>query len=187
MSNKQSLAGALLAVALLADAGGAVAAEAAADASGFYGGISLRNAGNHSEGVSVGHLLTNPASIWNRYASPVAEDTGSRTLAYGGYRFANDLAVEAAVATFDGFALRPSLATARRGVGLSLVPDAESAGKAWNVDVFTTWEFSNRMSLYGRLGYAQTEAQPLTFRGSTATPRGAIATASTMASACATT
>jgi opacity protein-like surface antigen len=109
--------------------------------------------------VSVGHLLANPASAWNRYTSPLAEDNGSRTLAFGGYRFGNDFAVEAAVGTLDRYTLQP-LTGARRGVGLSLVPEADAAGKTWNVDVYTTWEFRSRMSLYGRLGYAQTEAQP---------------------------
>jgi opacity protein-like surface antigen len=160
MSKKQTLAGAAFAALLLAAAGGAVAADAPADPSGFYGGVTLRNAGREGAGVSVGHLLANPASIWNRYTSPVAEDNGSRTLAFGGYRFANDLAVEAAVATVDSYTLQPSLGGARRGVGLSLAPQAAPAGKTWNVDVFTTWEFRDRMSLYGRLGYAQTEAQP---------------------------
>jgi opacity protein-like surface antigen len=165
MSNKHILAGVYFAVALLVPAGGAVAAEAPADISGFYGGISLRNAGNDADGVSVGHILANPASIWNRYTSPVAEDNGNRTLAFGGYRFRNDLAVEAAVATFDRYSLQPSLTSARRGVGLSLAPEAESVGKAWNVDVYTTWEFRNRMSLYGRRGYAPTEAQSAYFPG----------------------
>jgi len=162
MSRKQTLASSAFAVALLASAGGAAAAEtpAAADANGFYGGVSLRNAGHDSEGVSVGHLLANPASVWNRFTSPVADDNGSRTLAYGGYRFGNDVAVEAAVATSDRYALQPTLTSARRGVGLALVPDADAAGKTWNVDVYTTWEFKTRMSLYGRLGYAQAETQP---------------------------
>ena len=46
-------------------------------------------------------------------------------------------------------------------------------GKAWNVDVYTTWEFRKRMSLYGRLGYAQTEPQPAYLPGFAATSRGA--------------
>ena len=118
----------------------------------------------------------------------MAEDTGSRTLAYGGYRFANDLAVEAAVATFDRYALRPSLAGARRGVGLCARAGRRGAGKAWNVDVYTTWEFRNRFSLYGRLGYAQTRnAACLPAGVQRATSCAAIATASTTASACATT
>jgi opacity protein-like surface antigen len=160
MSTKQTLARAALAVVLLAAAGGAGAADATADTGGFYGGVTLRNAGRDGAGVSVGHILANAASIWNRYTSPVAEDNGSRTLAFGGYRFANDLAIEAAVATVDSYALQPSLTAPRRGVGLSLAPQADASGKTFNVDVFTTWEFRDRMSLYGRLGYAQTDAQP---------------------------
>jgi opacity protein-like surface antigen len=159
MFQKQLLAGVSFAVWLLAPAGGAVAAEAAADVSGFYGGVSLRDEGRDTNGVTIGHILANPASIWNRYTSPIAGDSGNRTLAFGGYRFGNDVSVEAAVATMDSYALRPSMTSARRGVGLSLVPDAEP-GKAWNVDLYTSWEFKSRMSLYGRLGYAQTETQP---------------------------
>jgi opacity protein-like surface antigen len=160
MLKKQLLTRAVFAVCVLASAGGAVAAETPADTSGFYGGISLRTAGKEGDGVSLGHLLANPTSVWNRFASPVAEDTGNRTLAYGGYRFANDVAVEAAVATVDRYSLQPSPNGTRRGVGLSLVPEADAAGKTWNVDVYTTWEFRNRMSLYGRLGYLSTETQP---------------------------
>ena len=162
MSRKQTLAASAFAVALLVSTGGAAASDtsAAADANGFYGGISLRNAGHDGGGLSVGHLLANPGSVWNRFASPVADDNGSRTLAFGGYRFGNDVAVEAAVATSDRYSLQPALPSTRRGVGLALVPDADAAGKTWNVDVYTTWEFRSRMSLYGRLGYAQSETQP---------------------------
>ena len=46
---------------------------------------------------------------------------------------------------------------ARRGVGLALVSDGESS-KAWNVDVYTSWAVRKSLSLYGRLGYMQSEA-----------------------------
>ncbi len=168
MFDKQLLATIFSGVLSLAVAGGAAAADVpAADGSGFYGGISLRNAGQDGDSASVGLRLANASSVWNRFASPVADDNASRTLAFGGYRFANDLAVEAAVGTTDRYALQPLLTTPRRGVGLALAPDADSAGKAWNVDVYTSWEFRKRMSLYGRLGYAQTDAQPTSFAGFT--------------------
>jgi opacity protein-like surface antigen len=152
MLAKQTLAvGALV---LLALSPAARAADgAAAVASGFYGGISLRNAGQEGEGISLGHL----SSVWGRFSLPVSDDAGSRTLAYGGYRFGNELALEAAVATSDRFSLQPVLPGARRGVGLALASEGDSS-KAWNVDVYTTWEFKKSMSLYGRLGYAQSEA-----------------------------
>lgn len=143
---------------LAAAAGSALAADpatSATDTSGFYGGIALRDAGQRSEGVTLGHLT----SVWNRFAPPLAEDSGSRTLAFGGYRWSNDVAVEAAVSTLDRYSLQPTLPNARRGVGLALSSDSDASGKAWNVDVYTTWEFRTRMSLYGRLGYAQTEPQ----------------------------
>lgn len=142
------------AVLLAALAGGARAAPVAAgDAGGFYGGISMRNAGQDAEGVALGHLN----SVWARFALPTADDAGSRALAYGGYRFANDLAVEAAVATSDRFSLQPVMPGTRRGVGLALVSDGESS-KAWNVDVYTSWAVRKSLSLYGRLGYMQSEA-----------------------------
>jgi opacity protein-like surface antigen len=143
---------------LAAAAGSALAAEpasSAAETPGFYGGIAVRDAGQQSEGVTLGHLT----SVWNRFAPPLAEDSGSRALAFGGYRWSNDVAVEAAVSTLDRYSLQPTLPNARRGVGLALSPDADATGKTWNVDVYTTWEFRKRMSLYGRLGYAQTEPQ----------------------------
>ncbi|MFO1323793.1 MAG: outer membrane beta-barrel protein [Burkholderiales bacterium] len=134
-------------------------APAPADAAGFYGGISLRDSGRDGDGIQFGHLT----SVWSRFALPVTDDVGSRTLAYGGYRWANDLAVEAAVATIDRYSLQPLRNSGRRGVGLALASDGDVGSKAWNVDVYTTWEFRKSMSLYGRLGYAQSESsQPYT-------------------------
>jgi opacity protein-like surface antigen len=145
---------------LAAACGGALAADLAppaSDPSGFYGGIALRAAGQESDGVSLGHLT----SLWSRFTPALAEDTGNRTLAYGGYRWSNDVAVEAALstATIDRYSLQPTLPGMRRGVGLALAQDGDVGSKTWNVDVYTTWEFRKRMSLYGRLGYAQTEPQ----------------------------
>jgi len=155
MFKNQLLSSVLVIVA--AAAGSALAAEpapTASDNAGFYGGISLRAAGQQSEGLSLGQV----SSVWNRFAPPLAEDNGNRTLAYGGYRWANDVAVEAALSTLDRYSLQPSITGARRGVGLALTQEND-AGKTFNVDVYTSWEFRKRMSLYGRLGYAQTEAQ----------------------------
>ena len=143
----------------LATASGAFAPDvtaAPADAAGFYGGISLHTSDRHGDGVTFGHLT----SVWSRFALPVAEDIGSRSLAYGGYRWSNDLAVEAAVATADRYSLQPLSLGNRRGVGLALASDGEVVGKTWNVDVYGTWEFRKSLSLYGRLGYAQSDAQP---------------------------
>lgn len=153
MSTIQKLA--VVSAVLLALSGSALAADppqAPDKAAGFYGGISLREAGREGDGLTIGHLN----SIWGRFAMPVADDSGTRTLAFGGYRWANDLAVEAAVATSDRYALQPT--GPRRGVGLALVPDVDP-GKAWNVDVYTSWEFRKRFALYGRLGYTQSDAQ----------------------------
>lgn len=122
---------------------------------GFYGGVSQRNAGSDASGLSFGHLT----SSWSKFALPIAEDAGARTLAYGGYRFGNDLAVEAAVASVDHLALLPLTGRAR-GVGLSLTGSNDFGSRAYNADVYTSWEFRKSFALYGRLGYALTEAGP---------------------------
>ncbi len=156
MVNKQILASlSCLALAATSAVWASEPASAAADAAGFYGGISMRGGEVRSDGVSFGPL----SSVWNRFTLPVTDDTGSRALTYGGYRWANDIAVEAAFATTDRYLLRPALPGSRRGVGLALVSDGDAASKAWNVDVYTSWEFRKSLSLYGRLGYAQSEFQ----------------------------
>jgi len=121
------------------------------DLSGFYGGLSMRERGAESEGLQFGHL----ASAWNKFTLPASDDNGARTLAYGGYRWANDFAVEAAVASADRFALNQE--GTGRGMGLAFANASDAIAKTWNADVYTTWGFAKRFSLYGRLGYAQSE------------------------------
>lgn len=154
MVKKQIIASSLSTLLVMAPAVWAAdPAPAPADAAGFYGGISLRNVGHEGEGLSLGPV----SSVWSRFALPVADDAGARTLAYGGYRWSNDLAFEAAVSTIDRYSLQPTLPGSRRGVGLTLDSDGDAGGKAWNVDVYTSWEFKKSLSLYGRLGYAQSD------------------------------
>src|SRR6185437_7715519 len=124
---------------------------------GFYGGVALRDAGADAAGVNFGQL----ASTWGRYVSPVTDDANSqRSLVFGGYRWANDLAVEGSLSSAASYALRPFDASTRRGVGLSLTGSPDVATHTWNANVFTSWSFRNRFSLYGRLGYAQSESVP---------------------------
>jgi opacity protein-like surface antigen len=140
---------------------GVFAAESAPDpsaTSGFYGGVSVRDAGAETRGIHFGHL----SSAWGRFASPVTDDPATRrTLAFGGYRFSNDVAVEGSLTTSESYALRPFDTTVRRGVGLSLVatpPDL--ANHSYNADVYTSWSLRNSLSLYGRLGYARSDTPP---------------------------
>lgn len=142
---------------------GACAAErSGADAGGFYGGVSVRDAAVEGPGLAIGPT----ASVWTRYAPPVADETTSaRTLVFGGYRFRNDIALEAAYSSADRYALRPEgVAPLRRGVGLNLASDVAGPGdpqaRNWNVDVFGSWTFHRSVALYGRLGYAQAETWP---------------------------
>jgi opacity protein-like surface antigen len=131
---------------------------------GFYGGVSLRESTSDATGLKLGNLPL----AWNRFASaaPVAEDSPQRALFFGGYRWKSDVAVEAAFNTNETYALRPGGAGPIGGVGLTT---SDPATHVWNADVYTTWEFIRSFSLYGRLGYAQTEARPL-FTGASLVP-----------------
>jgi opacity protein-like surface antigen len=127
-----------------------------ADLTGFYGGLSMRDRGSESEGLRFGTL----SSAWGKFTPPAIEDSGTRALAYGGYRWGNDISVEAALASADRFALRPD-ATGRSGIGLAFANGVEGAAKTWNADVYTSWGFAKRFALYGRLGYIQSESVAL--------------------------
>jgi hypothetical protein len=131
-----------------------------AAANGFYGGVSMRDHATESAGVTLGPA----SSVWSRFVTPTVDDTASRALVFGGYRFRNDIAVEASFTTADQYALRPDNAGARRGVGLNFGSNSslgELSGRSWNVDVFTSWTFYRSLALYGRVGYAQSEVVPV--------------------------
>ena len=76
---------------------------------GFYGGVSMRDNGTESTGLLLGDVQL----AWNRFAAPVADDTQPRSLMFGGYRWKNDVAVEAAVNTDR----QVRIATRRRAAG----------------------------------------------------------------------
>jgi opacity protein-like surface antigen len=129
----------------------------AAPASGFYGGVSLRDRAQEGMGLTIGEAT----SIWNRFATPTVDDTTPRTLVFGGYRFSNDIAVEASFNAVDKYALKPTDSMAgARGVGLSFGSGpgfGDAPNRAWNLDVYTSWTFYRAFALYGRLGYAQSD------------------------------
>jgi len=147
-----TLAGCAFATAAFADG---APAKAPGD-EGFYGGVSLRNAGAEAGGVDLGHV----ASTWGRFAAPVTDDNARRALVFGGYRFANDIAVEGSFSSAESYALRPFDAAIPRGVGLSLTGSPDLATHSWNANVYTSWSFRKSVSLYGRLGYAQSDTMP---------------------------
>ncbi len=152
---KQILTG-FLGVCLLLATGLSSAVE-----TGFYGGVSLRDATGESTGLQLGNLPTS----WNRFAVPAAEDSVQRSMVFGGYRWKSDVAVEAAFNTGDKYSLQPGRAAAG---GLGIAPP-DSLAHTWNADVYTSWEFVRSVSLYGRLGYAQTDTRPL-FAGASLLP-----------------
>jgi hypothetical protein len=133
--------------------------RAAAAVTGFYGGVSVRDHATEGVGITLGPT----SSTWNRFAAPAADDTSPRALVFGGYRWRNDIAVEASFNSVDQYSLRPDAVGSRRGVGLSFASD-EGLGRlstrSWNVDVFTSWTFYRALALYGRVGYGQTETLP---------------------------
>lgn len=139
---------ACLALATLLTAGGAAPAEAQGR-DGFYGGISLKEQGS---GISFGQLAT-PALL-----SAAAAEPSSRQQVFGGYRWRNDVAIEAAFAKSESYALKPFGTGMPGGVGL-LLGNREETGirGAWNVDVVGSYAFLRSFALYGRVGYAQTE------------------------------
>jgi len=122
---------------------------------GFYGGVVLRQGAQESSpGIRIGNL----SSAWTKFVAPTADETAARALVFGGYRWHNDIAVEASFGATDGYALTPA---GRRGVGLALaVPGDASPARAWNADVYTSWALRKSLALYGRLGYAQSDALP---------------------------
>ena len=131
---------------------------------GFYGGVSMRDNGTESTGLVLGDVQL----AWNRFAAPVADDTQPRSLMFGGYRWKNDVAVEAAVNTVDKYALQPGAAppVIGQGPGLAL---SDNTARLWNADVYTSWEVVRSLSLYGRLGYAQNESRQI-FSGASLVP-----------------
>ena len=126
---------------------------------GFYGGLTLRDVAPTASGLTGDLPLT-----WARFAAPVSDDTVQRSLLYGGFRWNSDVAVEAAINTGDKYSLQPR----RFGQGIGLTAPDPSA-HTWNADVYTSWEFVRSLSLYGRLGYAQTETRPM-FAGASLVP-----------------
>jgi len=136
-------------------------ATASSQEAGFYGGVVLRQGPKEGPGVQIGNF----SSAWGKFVAPTADETASRTLFFGGYRWTNDVAVEAAFAAVDRYALA---LPGRGGVGLALGSSADGvAARSWNADVYTSWAFRKSFALYGRLGYAQSDAQlayaPATF------------------------
>jgi len=151
---------ALISVLIMLLAGGAsvsVRAQAVAvpatSTSGFYGGVALRDGG--ADMPSVG--IRQPSSLWGKFASPTTDDAGSRTLLVGGYRWQNEISLEASLATSDRYSLRPRDAVTRSGVGLSLEAPAEGVTHSMQADIYTSWTPRRSLSLYSRLGYAQND------------------------------
>jgi len=131
--------------------------------SGFYGGISLRDGVTDPNGLKRAEVpLT-----WTRFVAPVSDEIVPRSMVFGGYRWKSDVSVEAAFNTGDKYSLQPRRSAP--GAGFFGLSNGEVAAHTWNADVYTSWEMVRSLSLYGRLGYAQTETRPL-FAGASVVP-----------------
>jgi opacity protein-like surface antigen len=127
---------------------------------GFYGGIAVRD-GTGEQGVAI----RDAASPWGRLTPAVGEPQGAQALVYGGYRWRGDVALEAALGS-ENYRL-----PGRGGVGLVLPVDDDVASRRWNVDLQGSWAFWRSLSLYGRMGYSQSEIAPF-YRTSVASAPG---------------
>jgi hypothetical protein len=125
---------------------------AAQTLTGFYGGIALRDNGVDTSGVRVGQAAAALGPV-----APVADESQARQRVFGGYRWRNDLALEAAFARSESYALRPFGVGAPGGVGLTLGPRDETPRGLWNVDVVGSYTILRTFALYGRVGFAQSE------------------------------
>ena len=150
MKTIQSLAVAALAGLAWA---GAVAPAGAQGLAGFYGGIALRDRGADTATVT-------PTAPPVGLQGPVAEDSASRQRVFGGYRWRNELALEAGFERSESYALRPFGAGIPGGVGLTFASPDATPRAAWNVDVVGRYTFLRSFALYGRVGYAQTDVAP---------------------------
>ena len=126
---------------------------------GFYGGVAYRD--NMPGGMGVNFGAGVPAL--SRTPASIVDDSASRALLFGGYRWQNDLAVEAAVSSLDQYTLRPlDAGSAQRGVGLRFGPKTgDVQSRSLNLDVFTSWTIYKSVAVYGRLGYVQAEVPQL--------------------------
>ncbi len=149
----------LLALGITAPSRGADRADAVVP-DGFYGGVSFRDTATEGVGIRFGPtvpMLAPPA------APAVGDDSATRALVFGGYRWRNDVAVEASFSSLDKYALRPlETVPTRRAVGLSFGAGAgDVQSRSWNVDVLTSWTFYKAFAVFGRLGYGQAESAAL--------------------------
>ena len=118
---------------------------------GFYGGIALRDSAEQTGGINLARLN----SVWSKFVAPTADESGPRALMFGGYRWSNDIALEAAVGSAERYTLMPY---GHHGVGVSLAGAGDAAApRTWNADVYTSWAFRRSLALYGRLGYIQSD------------------------------
>jgi opacity protein-like surface antigen len=141
---------------LLLGAGLSASAALAQVPAGFYGGVVRTDPSAAPVGVVLGDRQ--PLGLSDAGLPSLGEGSSDRRL-FGGYRWNNQLALEAVVAHSESYALRPFGTGAPGGVGLDLAQrGAPSIQSAWNVDVVGSYTFRSALAFYGRVGYAMPDA-----------------------------
>ena len=126
------------------------------DASGFYGGLSMRDRGTDSGGPSVRPPFARVEQVHVAVGATTTAHARSPSAAIAGVTTSlSKLPWRPLIASrFD------PMAPHSPGMGFALANGTKPAAKTWNVDVYTSWGFAKRFSLYGRLGYIQNESAP---------------------------
>jgi opacity protein-like surface antigen len=117
---------------------------------GFYGGYTDSRL-NLQSGAG-------PYTPWSKLAPVAKEDAAGASLLFGGYRWRDHFAVEAALTGLSG-GRAPGLRLDPTALlpGAPGVASADPRPQAWNVDVFTNWSVQPAFALYGRLGYGYSD------------------------------
>jgi len=120
--------------------------------SGFYGGLVRADPSTAPVGVVLGDRQ--PLGLSDAGIPTLGEGAADRRL-FGGFRWNNQLSLEAVVAHSESYALRPFGTGAPGGVGLDLSQrGSPSVQSAWNVDLVGSYTFRSALAFYGRVGYA---------------------------------
>lgn len=122
---------------------------------GFYGGVVRTDPSIAPTGVVLGDRQ--PFGLTDAGLPSLAVGA-SDSRVFGGYRWRNQLALEAAFARSESYALRPFGTGAPGGVGLDLAARAQATPlSSLNLDVVGSYTLRPAFALYGRVGYALPE------------------------------
>ena len=115
--------------------------QGVASAQGFYGGFNAR-----PKNVDPGLPMIEQQSL--SWIKPTGDEPNQQAMVYGGFRVHPLLGVEAALTHSQRLGLRFD----PKSFGFTA---GDPTGKAWNLDLYTSWSLQPKFSVYGRVGYEQ--------------------------------